>query len=32
MTVNGDRLHSKLESGHYPDPEEFIKEMEKLNL
>ncbi|TKD71582.1 SelT/SelW/SelH family protein [Pseudalkalibacillus hwajinpoensis] len=32
ITVNGDRMHSKLESGQYPDTEEFIKEMEKLNL
>ncbi|MCA0174220.1 Rdx family protein [Bacillus sp. RAR_GA_16] len=28
VTVNGDRIHSKKESGQYPEVDSFIKEME----
>ncbi|GAA0315166.1 hypothetical protein GCM10008967_02100 [Bacillus carboniphilus] len=29
VTVNGDKLYSKLDTGVFPDVEEFISEMEK---
>ncbi|MCA0988158.1 Rdx family protein [Alkalihalobacillus algicola] len=30
VTVNGSKLHSKHETGEYPEPETFIKEMEQM--